>query len=341
MAKMEYGFMLRGQYKYGDDMHKRFLEMAEQVRLADKLGYQYLFKGQHYGAYPIRQFQQFPFLTRMMAEGPNMKLVTGINLLSLHKPLDLAEQIASIDVMSGGKFIFGVGLGYREVEFKAFGTTQKERVPRFEENLEAIVRLWTEEHVSMKGSHFELDDVTPSIVPMQKPRPPIWMGANADSAVERAARLADTLYINPHQRTDTIERQMEVYKRALDKFNKPFPDVLPVMREIFVAKDRETALRLAKPYLTEKYKVYDGWGQQKAMPEGDNDLSMDFDELMRDRFLLGSPEEVAEQIIQYNKRLGANMISLGIHWVGMPHQHVMDTLHMFHDEVIPLVEEGL
>ncbi|MBT5037959.1 MAG: LLM class flavin-dependent oxidoreductase, partial [Rhodospirillaceae bacterium] len=265
----------------------------------------------------------------------------GIVLLSLHKPLDIAEQLATLDVMTGGKLVFGAGLGYREVEFKGFGTTQSERGPRLEENLEAVLRLWTEDHVSMKGSHFELDDVTLSIKPVQQPHPPVWFGANADSAVRRAARLGDTWFINPHQRMDTIERQLDIYRRELDALDKPFPDELPLMREVFVAGSRDEAMRIARPYLEAKYKAYHEWGQDKAMPAGDDDLSLDFDELLRDRFLFGSPDEVAEQIIGYNKRLGVNSFVLGMQWLGMPHNQVADAMHLFAEEVMPKVAQGI
>jgi alkanesulfonate monooxygenase SsuD/methylene tetrahydromethanopterin reductase-like flavin-dependent oxidoreductase (luciferase family) len=295
----------------------------------------------HYAGYPLSQFQLIPFLSRIMPEVPNMRLVTGIILLSLHKPLDIAEQLASIDVMSGGRLVFGAGLGYREVEFKGFGTTQKERVPRLVENLEAIKRLWSEDHVNMKGSHFELDDCTIALKPLQKPMPPIWLGANADAAVRRAAKLADSWFMNPHQRMETIERQLEIYKKALDEFKKPLPKEMPLMREIFVARTRDEAVRLARPYLEEKYKVYHEWGQDKAMPKGDDDLSLDFDELTRDRFLFGSPDEVAEQIIAYNKRLGVTNLALGLHWVGMPHSQVVDTMNLFAEEVMPKVKQAL
>lgn len=270
-----------------------------------------------------------------------MRLVTGIILLSLHKPLDMAEQLATIDVMSEGRLVFGAGLGYRDVEFLGMGTTVKDRVPRLVENLEAIKRLWTEENVNMKGSHFDLVDCTLSLKPLQKPLPPIWFGANADGAVRRAAKLADTWFINPHQRMDTIERQLDVYKKALDEYGKPFPKELPLMREIFVAKTKEEATRLARPYLEAKYKVYHEWGQDKAMPEGDDDLSLDFEELTRDRFLFGSPDEVTEQIVGYKKRLGVNRMVLGVHWVGMPHNQVEDTMNMFAEEVMPNVKQAL
>ena len=336
---MQYSFFMRGQYPQGEDMVARFDDLAAEARLADRLGYSGICAGMHYAAHPLQMLAQIPFLCRIAAEAPNCRMIPGIVLLSLHKPLDIAEQLATLDVISGGRLVFGAGLGYREVEFKGFGSTQAERVPRLEENLEAVLRLWTEDHVSMLGSHFELDDVTLSIKPAQQPRPPVWFGANADSAVRRAARLGDTWFINPHQRMDTIERQLGIYQRELDTLGKPFPDELPLMREIFVASSRDEATRLARPYLEAKYQAYHAWGQDKAMPPGDDDLSLDFDELLRDRFLFGSPDEVAEQIIGYNRKLGVNSFVLGMQWLGMPHNQVCDALQLFAEEVMPKVAE--
>ena len=335
---MKYGLFIRGQYRANEtDMNARFEELMEQVRIAEQLGFDDLISGMHYAGYPLQQFQLIPFLSRAMAETERMRLITGIILLSLHKPLDIAEKLSSMDVMSGGRIVFGCGLGYREVEFRGFGTTTKERVPRLIENLEAIKKLWTEDHVNMKGSHFELSDTTLSLKPMQKPHPPLWMGANADAAVRRAAEIVDTWFINPHQRMDTIERQLEIYKRALDEFGKPFPDELPMMREIFVAETRDKAKEIARPYLEEKYKVYHQWGQDKAMPKGDDNLDLDFDELTKDRFLFGSPDEVAEQIISYEKRLGVTHMVLGMQGVGMPQSQMLDSMHLFAEQVMPKV----
>jgi alkanesulfonate monooxygenase SsuD/methylene tetrahydromethanopterin reductase-like flavin-dependent oxidoreductase (luciferase family) len=339
---MQYGLYIRSQYHQGEDMAARFGDLMAQVRFADKLGFHDLLTGMHYASYPFQQLQLIPFLARAMAETERMRFVTGIILLSLHKPLDIAEQLSTLDVISGGRLVFGCGLGYREVEFKAFGTTEAERVPRLVENLEAIKRLWTEDHVTMKGSHFELVDATISVKPVQKPMPPIWMGANADAAVRRAAKLADAWFINPHQRIDTIERQLDIYKAALEEAGKSYPPKeLPLFREIFVAETKEKAIERARPYLEEKYKVYHEWGQDKAMPKGDDDLSIAFEALTEGRFLLGSPDEVAEQIIGYNKRLGVNRMVLGIHWVGMPQSQVLETMELFAEEVMPKVKQGL
>lgn len=341
MAGIEFGLIIRGHFAREDDLTRRFEEMLEQARLADQLGFASLTKSSHYADYPLQDLQQLPFLARVMAEAPRLRLNAGIVLLSLHKPLDIAEQLATIDVMSGGRLIFGAALGYREVEFKAFGTTQKDRVPRFEENLRAIKRLWTEERVTMAGSHFALDDAAISVKPLQKPHPPIWIGANADPAIRRAARLGDCWYVNPHNRIDTIERQTEVYRRALDDAGKPFPAEFPIRREVFVAATRDEALRLCGPALAGKYKVYHDWGQDKAMPEGDNDLSLDFDDLARDRFLIGTPDEVAEQVLHLHRRTGVNHIVANVQWAGMPHEVACDAIRMLAEEVFPRVRQGL
>ena len=340
MADMQFGLMMRAQFPPGDDMRARFAELCEQARLANRLGFASLTKGMHYSAAPWHDFQQMPFLARIMAEAPDLRLNFGLVLLSLHKPLDLAEQIATVDVMSGGKVILGVALGYRDVEYLAFGTTQKERVKRFEENLVAIKRLWTEDTVDMVGSHFTLDGASLGTKPVQAPHPPIWIGANADPAIRRAARLGDCWYVNPHNRIDTIVRQTEVYRRALDEYGKPFPKEFPARREVFVARSREEAIRLCAPYLSAKYEAYQQWGQNKAMPAGDDDLGLEFDDLIRDRFLLGSPDEVAGQMLALHQATGVNHLIMSVQWPGMPQSLVLDELQMLADEVFPRVRQS-
>ena len=336
MADIQFGLMLRAQFPAGDDMQARFAELVEQARLADRLGFASTTKGMHYSASPWWDLQQFPFLSRIMADAPNLRLNFGLVLLPLHKPIDIAEQIATVDVMSAGKAIFGCAIGYRDVEYLAFGTTAKERVRRFEENLDAIKRLWTGDVVDMKGSHFTLDGASVGTKPVQKPHPPIWIGANADPAIRRAARLGDCWYVNPHNRIDSLVRQVEVYKRALDEFEKPFPKEFPARREVFVARSCDEAIRLCAPYLGAKYQAYQQWGQNTVMPDGD-DIGVEFDELIRDRFLLGSPDEVAGQILKLHRETGINHLIMSCQWPGMPQSLAVDELSMLAEDVFPRV----
>lgn len=334
---MQFGLMLRGNFAREDDMRTRLEEHLEQVRLARDLGFASITKGSHYSTYPFQGFQQLPFLTRVSAEVPRMRVVAGIVLLPLHKPLDLAEQLATIDIISGGKLTVGVGLGYRDVEFKAFGTSKKESLRRFNENLEAIRRLWSEEKVWMRGSHFELDGASCSAKPLQKPHPPIWVGANADEGIRRAGGLGLPWYINPHNRLDTIARQMDLFREALGEAGHAAPEEIPMRREVFVAESREEALRLCGPYLKKKYDSYHEWGQDKAMPEGHNDFGVQLEELIEERFILGSPDEVAGQIAHLAKRLGVNHLIISLQWPGMPHAMALDTMRLLAGEVFPKV----
>ncbi|MED5578769.1 MAG: LLM class flavin-dependent oxidoreductase [Nitrospinota bacterium] len=337
---MQFGLMLRSQYPLEDDLQVRFSNILEQVVKAEKLGFSSITKGSHYSTFPFNSFQQIPFLARICAEAPSLRFNAGIVLLPLHKPLDIAEQISTLDVITNGKIIFGAGLGYRDVEFKAFGTSKKDRVRRLEENLIAIKRLWTEEKVSMEASHFSLQDASCTPSPVQKPHPPIWIGANSDEGIKRAARFGDSYYVNPHNRIETTKRQLEMYKEELIKLNKPFPFELPMRREVFVAEDFDKAVSLCRPYLEKKYNSYHNWGQDQAMPEGDKDLSLDFDKLLEDRFIIGGPNEVSEKISELSS-LGVNHLIMSIEWPGMPQSLVLDTMSILSEKVFPLVRENI
>ena len=339
--KMQFGLAIRGQYAQDQDIRLCFEELIEECVQAEALGFDSITKTSHYSTAPFQAFQQFPLLARLSAETKRVRLNAGIILLSLHKPLDIAEQLATIDIMSNGRVICGVALGYREVEFAAFGAEVKQRGKRLEENLIALKRLWTEDTVSMKGSHFELIEASCCPKPLQKPHPPIWIGANANVAIKRAARLGDCWYINPHNKISTIKEQMEIYKRALDEAGKPFPDELPMRREVFVAKTREEALRIAGPYIKKKYDAYDKWGQGDQMPEGDGDLAAAFDELAGDRFIIGSPDDVTEQIVNLHREIAMNHLIMSIQWADMPHSLTLDTMALLSEQVFPQVRQAI
>ena len=336
---MRFGLIIRGQYPQGDDMRVRLKEDLDAAKFAEDLGYDCIGKGSHYSSHPFQYIQQIPYLCQVAMIAPKLRLIPGVVLLPLHSPLHVAEELASLDVMCDGKLVFGAGIGYREVEFNAFGTTTKQSGQRFEECLTAVKRLWSEDFVSMEASYFRLDNANCTVMPVQKPMPPVWIGANANVGIRRAARMADTWFINPHNKLDTIAEQMEVYKRALDAVGKPFPDELPMAREVFVAPTRAEAIRLAGPYLEIKYKAYQDWGQDKVMPASDH-FAMDFESLMQDRFLFGSPNEVVEQILTLKRRFGANTMILGIHWAGMPASLAMEQMQIISEQVFPAVRSA-
>jgi alkanesulfonate monooxygenase SsuD/methylene tetrahydromethanopterin reductase-like flavin-dependent oxidoreductase (luciferase family) len=292
--------------------------------------------GQHYLNEGDNQGMQIvPVVARMAAEAGEMQLGLGILLLNLHNPVYTAETIATLDIICRGNLIFGVGLGYRDVEFDAFGVRKGERVKKFETYLDLVKRLWTEDSVSYDSPECKLDNVRMNIRPVQKPYPPIWIAANNDPAIRRAARLSDGWFINPHAAIDTIRRQMSVYCQELEVIGKPFPPELPIVKEVYCAKDRATALELAGRYLEGKYRDYAKWGQDKVMPDRDEDFTQAFDKLAEGRFVLGSPEECYEQLRPYWEEFGVNHLLIRTNWAGMPVYNSLASMRMITRELLP------
>jgi len=335
---MQVGIFLTNQNPVGSDPVSALEEQLAMTRLARDRGWDLVATGQHYLTEGASQLQLVPFLSRLAAEAGHMTGVAGILLIGLHNPVEMAEMVASLDVIWGGRFVFGIGLGYRDVEFDAFKVPRGQRVRRFEACLEVVKRLWTEESVTVDNDVCTLAGVTLTCRPVQRPHPPIWVAANNDTAIRRAARIGDTWFINPHATMTTIARQMEVYRDELARVGKPFPEVLPIFKEIYCAKDRATALAMAGPHLGGKYKVYASWGQGEAMP-ADEDIRQPFESLLEDRFVLGSPEECYEQLRPCWEKVGATALILRTQWIGMPAAQARDSMRLISDELLPALRK--
>lgn len=332
---MKVGLFITNQQTLDRDMVSALDDQLVMVRHARDRGWDTLLTGQHYlNEGNNKQLQLVPFLARLIAEAGEMRVGTGILLLNLHNPVYTAETIATLDVLAKGNFIFGVGLGYRDVEFDAFKVPKGERVKRFETYLELVQELWTGKPVTFEDATCKLNNVVMNIRPVQQPRPPIWLAANNDPAVRRAARMTDAWFINPHATLTSVARMMEVYRDELKVCGKPFPKDLPVFKEIYCAKDRRTAIELAAPYLGGKYKDYAKWGQDKVMPD-DADFSRSFEQLTEGRFIIGSPEDCYEQLKPYWAELGCSHIVMRTNWAGMPVSTALSSMRLISDELMP------
>jgi len=148
---MKVGIFLTCQHPPGSDMVAALEGQYAMARLARDRGWDAVAAGQHYLSEGVRQVQLVPFLARLAAESGEMTGIAGVLLTTLHNPVEVAECIASLDAIWRGNFIFGVGLGYRDVEFDAFAVPRGQRVRRFEQCLEVVKRLWTEDNVSFEN----------------------------------------------------------------------------------------------------------------------------------------------------------------------------------------------
>lgn len=334
---MKVGFFVTNQYLPGESMPQKIEESVRQVQAAREAGFDLICTGQHYLAAPYQMTTSFPLLARLAAEAGDMEVAATVILVPLHNPVELAESVATMDAICRGRFIFGVGLGYREEEYAAFGVERSQRVGRLREALEVMKLLWTEEEVEFQGKYYQVPLTRPATRPVQQPHPPIWVAANSDAAIRRAARWGYPWLINPHATVPMVAEQLAGYRQTLEQSGMPMPEVLPMMRELYVAQDGETALLESRPYLAPKYEAYAAWGQDKALP-GEQSFAIPYQELARDRFLLGSPDQVVEEIRRYERELGVNYLIFRMHWPGMGQEQVLRQIELMGSEVLPHVK---
>ena len=329
---MQFGVSLSGmgQQPVGTDMRKSFQEIVEYIRTARELGFDFFYQGQHYLTSPYQQLQTMPLLARLAAEAEGMGIVATL-LVPLHHPVDLAERVATMDIITGGRFALSAALGYRDAEYNAFGLPRQRRVSRYLECLEVMRQLWTQDEVTFHGEHFDLDRAQMTLRPIQQPHPPIWVAANGDAAIKRAARRGFTWYVNPHATYTNIKRQTELYHATAEAAGSDAPQDLPIARELYVHESREQALAEVAPFLGGKYEAYAQWGQDKAM---DEEFSSSFAELARDRFIIGDPEDCIGEIEKF-RDLGMSHGSFRMMWPGMDLRRGMRNMELFAERVMP------
>lgn len=337
---MRFGLYLCSQHPETDDPRRRLAELLEQVRLARDLGFDSVWAGEHHVSAPFQYFAQFPLLARAAADSGEMTVGTNLVLAPLHSPVDVAEQGAALDVMTDGRFVLGVGLGFRPEEFAAFGVAFDERVPRLVEAVQVIDGLWSCDELTFEGRHHRLDRVGIRPRPTQRPRPPIWVGATVDRAVERAATLGDAWLMTSLPTMADLGRQVERYREALARAGRAFPAEFPRMLEVHVAADADEARRRAAPYLLEKYRAYADWGQRELMPEGSS-LDQPFEQLAADRFVVGALDDAVEGLVRQRRELGVTHVCMRVQWPGMAQDDALDAIELLGRDVMPRVRTEL
>jgi alkanesulfonate monooxygenase SsuD/methylene tetrahydromethanopterin reductase-like flavin-dependent oxidoreductase (luciferase family) len=155
-----------------------------------------------------------------------------------------------------------------------------------------------------------------------------------DRAIERAARIGDAWPITFYPSFTLLVDQMKVYRSALASAAKPVPDDMPILRECYVAPTMSEALRESEVTLMAKYARYHAWGQDSFLPEKER-FDQPFEQFTRDRFLIGDPGFVSEEILRYHESLGVDHFILRMQWPGLEQERVLRTIRLLADRVVP------
>ena len=336
---MHVGFHMGPVVLHPYPIEQQWKEHLEQVRAARDHGFDFVSAGTHWVIHPFQYFNLIPWLARINGEVPEMTLVTSVVLLPLANPVDMAEKLATLDIMSGGKLKFGVGLGYRPLEYEFFGISLKHRAPRFEEALDLMKRLWTEDEVTHHGRFFNITGAKPTLKPLQKPYPPIWIATNSEPATRRAARMGDAPFWSPFQNVDVLKRHLDIYKDELKKVGKSWPKEVPMAREYSVGRTRAEAVRDGAAGMVEKFAAYAEHGLQGSLAEKDKKLLDEFETMAKDTFIVGDPAECANEILRYREIAGITHMKLRLQYPGMSHQKTMERIKLS-EQVIKRLPRG-
>jgi alkanesulfonate monooxygenase SsuD/methylene tetrahydromethanopterin reductase-like flavin-dependent oxidoreductase (luciferase family) len=299
--------------------------LIEQVRTARGAGFSSLWVPHHYLTQPMQMLAPIPMLAYLARDAEGMLMGTNILVMPLLNPVHVAEDAVTLDLLSGGRYVLGMGVGYREAEFNTFNVPLKERVPRLTESVEIMRRLWTEDRVTYRGKIFDLEDLGIGLKPQRPGGPPIWIGGVVDAAVKRAAQIGDAWLITNFAHLNVLVPQMKMYRETLAEVNKPFPDEVPITRECYIGPSRKQALEECKAALQYKYGAYSSWGLDKQS-EGAESFNQNFEDFVKDRFIVGDKAFVKDEIQRYRDLLGVNHFAMRVQWPGLGHDKVLRTI---------------
>jgi alkanesulfonate monooxygenase SsuD/methylene tetrahydromethanopterin reductase-like flavin-dependent oxidoreductase (luciferase family) len=313
---MKLGIYLNTQHPEEDDPARHLAQTLEQARLIRSLGFDSIWAGEHHATPGFHFFPQLPLLQRVAVEAQGLAIGTNLILLPLHNPVEIAEIGAFMDILTGGKFLLGIGLGYRPEEFAVFGVPMAERASRLAEGVEIIRRLWTQDRVTHNGRHWQFADVSIRPRPLQAPRPPILIGAQVEAAIVRAAKISDGWLVVPTPKTDELPAHMKLFASTRAAAGLPPSEHICRLYEVACAPDEDTAYRRVAPYLLQKYASYASWGLAGVAQDRGGAPEDQLRRLAAGRFAVGTPAQVADELVAQH-RAGITHLSMRVSWPGM------------------------
>jgi alkanesulfonate monooxygenase SsuD/methylene tetrahydromethanopterin reductase-like flavin-dependent oxidoreductase (luciferase family) len=227
-----------------DSIYERAVERFE---IMDRTGYDAVWLAEHH----FSSFSVCPSVhmmaTMAAARTTRLRIGTAVSLAPFYHPLRLAEEVALLDVISGGRLNWGAGRGFSRGEFAAFGVPVEESAARFRETVEIVLRAWTNETLSFAGEHFSFEGVEVLPKPLQQPHPPVWMAATSESAIDWAAGRGFSILMDPHCTHAELGAKRAYYRRQLAAagFSDAGRDI-PMARLIAVAPTAARAAEIAR-----------------------------------------------------------------------------------------------
>jgi len=310
-------------------------EAIEVIAAASHMGFDWVSIGQHWMSYPTIWPQPIPFLARIAPVTGAMQLKTSVLLVPLLNPVEVAENIATLDHLCHGRFVLGVAVGYREQELAAVGLTRKDRAPKLDESLEIMKQLWSGKEVTYRGRYTCIEHAKLGFTPYQQPHPPIEMGAQSDRATRRAARLGDGVFVGPQVAWKDVARLAEVYRQERAIRDKADLGSVGASRCLMVGTSKEDAAARAREYLHKTFNMYNTWQMQES---GMVSLQLDTSIGLDDWTVHGSPADCVETLLRAESEAGLNAVGFTIYSLPRTVDARIDYLQRIAEQIVSPVK---
>src|SRR5277367_3844472 len=292
------------------DSSQGFREWIENNVEAEALGFHSTFVVEHHFTGFGQVSASLNLLTWLGSRTTTLRLGTAVLVLPWHNPVLLAEQAATLDLLSGGRLDFGIGKGYRYNEFQGFCVDMDEADARFDECLDVIVKSWTlDEKFSHRGKYWAFDNVVVEPPTAQRPHPPIWMGAGGESSVRRVAEKGYNLLLGQYAQPTDVAKSIAAYRAGVEAQGRRFdPMSVGVTRAFFVCdkeEDKEAALERRLANRVRQLKL--ATRPDGTVHGGPDRATGDPDTVNRNSAMYGSAEQIAEKLEEL-RRVGVGYV---------------------------------
>lgn len=286
----------------------------ERIEIMDKTGYDAVWLAEHH----FTDYSVCPSVHLMgmhvAARTRNLRIGTAVSLAALYHPLRLAEEVALLDVLSGGRVNWGAGRGFDPVEFKAFGIPPDESAERFREAVDIVVAAWENDRLTWQGKHWSFDEVEVLPKPRQQPHPPVWVAASSLPAIDWAAERGYTIMMDPHSTHGDIAHKRQHYAAALEGHGHSSANrEIPMARFIAVAESEEQAEEIARNGAAWTVRSYFNPSKAAGFPKKADRLIVDKKADPVQRYLdgvaiYGTPEKVIDQLQQLREEMALDYL---------------------------------
>lgn len=318
-----------------DEFYRSHLDLVAE---SEQMGFDEAWLTEHHFIDDGYSPSLLPIGAAIAARTERLRIGTFLLLLPLHNPVRIAEDTATLDLISAGRFDLGVGLGYRPAEFDDQGIPARERAGRMQESLTIVRRLLSGEAVTYDGKYNKLCDIRISPPALQRPHPPIWVGGTAPKAIERAAAMGLHFLSGGPGSTGIYDGALRANGHDPHDFN--VAATLPT----YVAPTREQAWEIAAESLRYMAAGYLQWtSEAKGATSAERPVLPSVDEIVRrqsmdffgEDILVGSPQDVIEKIEAYRSRSRLTHLVSGMALPGIPAHQIRSGMELFAREVIP------